>query len=73
MKKSIWVAKLKAAGFVAAVSTLTAVGNASAALTWGDGGIALDLTDVDSAMGLIAVGLATLWGYRKIIKTLNKS
>jgi hypothetical protein len=50
---------------------LVAASNASAAIDWT--GITLDTADVDSVMGLIVVGLATLWGFRKVIKTMNRS
>ena len=73
MKLKKYKRKLRVIYATAFFITATAVTNANAALTWGSGGIELDTTDVDSAMGLIAVGLATLWGYRKVIKTLNKS
>jgi len=53
--------------FVAVASFAT---NA-AALDWT--GITLDTTDIDSIMALVVVGLATLWGYRKVIKTMNRS
>ena len=58
-----------ASGAVAAV--FVAASNASAAIDWL--GITLDTTDVDTVMGLIVVGLATLWGFRKVIKTMNRS
>jgi len=35
--------------------------------------IDLGTAAVGGAMGLIVVGLATLWGYRKVIKTMNRS
>jgi hypothetical protein len=33
----------------------------------------LSTGDVDSVMGLIIVGLAAMWGFRKVIKTMNRS
>jgi hypothetical protein len=64
---------IKKAGVViggAYASVMVVAGNA-AALDFT--GITLDTTDVDSAMALVIVGLATLWGYRKVIKTMNRS
>ena len=59
--------------FISGIGATLLVGasNASAALDWT--GIKLDTTDVDSVMALIIVGLATLWGFRKVIKTMNRS
>ena len=54
-----------------AMGTVGIVSNASAALDWT--GITLSTTDVDSIMALVIVGLASLWGYRKVIKTMNRS
>jgi hypothetical protein len=36
-------------------------------------GIIVDTSDVDSAMALIVPGLIVLWGFRKVIKTVNRS
>jgi len=41
------------------------------ALDWT--GITLATADVDSIMALVITGLATLWGYRKVVKTMNRS
>lgn len=54
-----------------ALAFVLAGANHAAALDWT--GITLDTTDVDSAMALVIVGLATLWGYRKIVKVMNRS
>jgi len=61
--------KVALTGALAAI--LAAPFQASAAIDWVP--ITLDTGDVDSAMGLIVVGLATLWGFRKVIKTMNRS
>jgi hypothetical protein len=63
----------KVKGFIPAIGAAVLIGtsNASAALDWT--GITLDTSDVDSVMALIIVGLATLWGFRKVIKTMNRS
>ena len=45
--------------------------SASAALDWT--GVTLNTTDVETVMALIISGLATLWGFRKIVKTMNRS
>ncbi len=60
---------LAASGLAA---TLALVSNASAAIDW-TGITSLDTTDVDTAMGLIIVALVAMWGYRKVIKTMNRS
>ena len=52
-------------------AVLVGASNASAALDWT--GITLDTTDVDTVMGLVIVGLAAMWGFRKVIKTMNRS
>lgn len=65
---------LKKAGVLGASAvgaTFAAASNSFAALDWT--GITLDTADVDSVMALIIVGLATLWGFRKVIKTMNRS
>jgi len=36
-------------------------------------GVTLNTTDVGTIMNLVVAGLATLWGFRKVIKTLNRS
>jgi hypothetical protein len=54
-----------------ALSMVLMAANSAMALDWT--GITLDTTDVDSCMALIIVGLATLWGYRKVVKTMNRS
>jgi len=56
---------------LAAAAVVIMSTSANAALTWT--GITLNTADVESAMGLIIVGLATLWGFRKIVKTMNRS
>lgn len=54
-----------------ALATVLAGVNSAFALDWT--GITLDTTDVDSIMALVIVALATLWGYRKVVKTMNRS
>ena len=36
-------------------------------------GVALNTADVETVMGLVIPALAALWGFRKIIKTMNRS
>ena len=36
-------------------------------------GVTLNTADVGTVMSLVVVGLAALWGYRKVIKTMNRS
>lgn len=64
------IRKVVASGVGAGALLAGLVGNALA-LDWS--GITLATTDVDSVMALIIVGLATLWGYRKVIKVMNRS
>ncbi len=56
---------------VSSAAVLVGVSNASAALDFT--GVTLDTADVDTVMLLIIGGLATLWGFRKVIKTMNRS
>jgi len=63
--------KMKVLGAGALASALIGASNASAALDWT--GVTLNTTDVDTVMGLVIVGLATLWGLRKVVKTMNRS
>jgi len=46
-------------------------GTANAALTFT--GIELNTADVESVMMLVIPALAALWGFRKIVKTMNRS
>lgn len=62
---------MKILAVVAIAAVLTGASNASAALDWT--GVTLNTTDVDTVMGLVIVGLATLWGLRKVVKTMNRS
>lgn len=68
MKKVLRGVKFAAVGIL--TGTIGIV-NQAAALDWT--GITLSTADVDSVMALVIVGLASLWGYRKVIKTMNKS
>lgn len=67
MKKSL----LWKPAFLVCGAIVTAVGNAEAALTLT--GITLNTADVESIMMLVIPALATLWGFRKIIKVTNRS
>lgn len=63
----------KVLGSLAVVgSTLLAAGQ-SFALDFTQDPVTLNTTDVDTVMVAIIAGLATLWGFRKIIKTMNRS
>jgi len=46
-------------------------GKAHAALTFT--GVTLNTADVESVMMLVIPALAALWGFRKIVKALNRS
>jgi len=36
-------------------------------------GVTVNTADVETIMGIVIVGLAVLWGFRKVIKTTNRS
>lgn len=63
--------KFQKVGLAVVGASLVAASNASAALDFT--GVTLDTGDVDTVMLLIIGGLATLWGFRKVIKTMNRS
>lgn len=44
---------------------------ASAAITWT--GVELNTADIEGYMAIAVVGLAVLWGLRKVIKMMNRS
>lgn len=50
---------------------LVAVGNLHAAIPAEV--TSLSTADVDTIMGYVIVALATMWAYRKVIKTMNRS
>lgn len=50
---------------------LLAVSNAQAALDFT--GVTANTADVESIMGIVLAGLVALWGFRKVIKTTNRS
>lgn len=58
------------AGLLSTTAMLVAT-SASAAITWT--GVALNTTDVEGYMAIAVVGLAVLWGLRKVIKVMNRS
>lgn len=66
MKKSI---KALVAGV--GIGLLAVASNASAALDLT--GVTMNTADVETMMGYIIPGLAALWGYRKIVKSVNRS
>jgi len=71
-KRKFARAKKVAVASVAVIGAMAAsVVNSQAALTWTD--VTLNTADVESAMSKIIVGLAVLWGFRKIVKTMNRS
>ena len=55
----------------AGLAYIAMASNASAALDWT--GVELNTTDVESLMAKVIIALATLWGFRKIVKTMNRS
>lgn len=61
------------AGATAAIggAVLAGQGIAQAALSFA--GVTLNTADVESIMMLVIPALAALWGFRKIIKTMNRS
>ena len=50
---------------------LVGVSNAHAALDFT--GVTANTADVESIMGIVIAGLVALWGFRKVIKTTNRS
>lgn len=58
---------------VPCLSTLCALiaVNAHAAITWT--GVQLNTADVEGYMAIAVVGLAVMWGLRKVIKMMNRS
>jgi hypothetical protein len=65
--------KRKLFAVVGAVSAavLGLASHASAALDFT--GVTLNTADVETVMGLVIPALAALWGFRKIVKTMNRS
>jgi hypothetical protein len=60
-------------GMLAGAGALALIGasNAHAALDFT--GITVNTADVEAVMGIVIVGLVALWGFRKVIKTINRS
>lgn len=50
---------------------LTVAERANAAITWT--GVQLNTADIESYMAIAVVGLAVLWGLRKVVKMMNRS
>lgn len=68
MKKRI----MAVSGVTSATSGLLALANeASAAITWT--GVELNTADIEGYMAIAVVGLAVLWGLRKVVKMMNRS
>jgi len=44
---------------------------ANAAITWT--GVELNTADIEGYMAIAVVGLAVLWGLRKVVKMMNRS
>jgi len=63
--------KFKGAVLSIAAALLVAASNAQAALDFT--GITANTADVESVMGIVLAGLVALWGFRKVIKTTNRS
>ncbi len=60
-------------GMVGVVSALVAGLSTSAFAALDFTGITLNTADVETVMGLVIPGLAALWGFRKVVKTMNRS
>lgn len=56
---------------VAGAVVVAAATKSHAALTFT--GVTLNTADVESVMMLVIPALATLWGFRKIVKSMNRS
>lgn len=65
----------KIAGLCSAVAGGVAVmaSNASAAPLVDVSSIALDTTALATIGGLVIAGLASIWGFRKVVKSINRS
>lgn len=50
---------------------LTVAEKANAAITWT--GVQLNTADIEGYMAIAVVGLAVLWGLRKVVKMMNRS
>lgn len=55
----------------AATAAILLANNAFAAITWT--GVELNTADVEGYMAIAVVGLAVMWGLRKVIKMMNRS
>lgn len=62
--------QLATIGYLAMIGCLVA-GNSFAALDFT--GVTVNTTDVEAVMGIVIPGLAALWGFRKVVKTINRS
>jgi hypothetical protein len=58
---------------VSAVAIAVAVTAGTAAAEIPVGVTELSTGDVDTIMGFVIVALATMWAYRKVVKTMNRS
>lgn len=65
--------KKRIAVLVPALGTIGALAaaNVYAAITWT--GVELNTADVEGYMAIAVVGLAVLWGLRKVVKMMNRS
>jgi len=63
--------RILAVSGTAGAGLLTLVESAHAAITWT--GVDLNTADVEGYMAIAVVGLAVLWGLRKVVKMMNRS
>lgn len=76
MEKACRVVELKKVQGAALVTTTVAASlvlanSAFAAITWT--GVELNTADVEGYMAIAVVGLAVLWGLRKVVKMMNRT
>lgn len=62
---------LAVAGTSAISAGLVVAETANAAITWT--GVELNTADIEGYMAIAVVGLAVLWGLRKVVKMMNRS
>lgn len=56
----------------AVMATGITVATAGQALAFDTTGLTVDIAPVTALMGIVSTALATLWGYRKFVKTINR-
>lgn len=63
--------RILAVSGTAGAGLFSLVESAHAAITWT--GVELNTADIEGYMAIAVVGLAVLWGLRKVVKMMNRS